>query len=105
MSEAVVEAARADGSVGWCLSIANSTGLIAAYMEPRSPARSGATRAPTVAWGPPNEHRAIAVPGGYRVTGRWDFASGCRHSSWMGAHGLVVEPDGSLRLNSVAGRR
>jgi alkylation response protein AidB-like acyl-CoA dehydrogenase len=53
----------------------------------------------TVAWGPPNESRAVAVPGGYRVTGRWDFASGCRHSSWMGAHGCVVEPDGSLRLN------
>src|ERR1700761_8795593 len=32
---AVEEAARADGSVGWCLSIANSTGLIAGYMEPR----------------------------------------------------------------------
>ena len=31
--EAVAEAARADGSVGWCLSIANSTGLIAG--EPR----------------------------------------------------------------------
>jgi alkylation response protein AidB-like acyl-CoA dehydrogenase len=40
------------------------------------------------------------LPGGYRVTGRWDFASGCRHSSWMGAHGTVVEPDGSLRLNN-----
>ena len=24
-----------------------------------------------VAWGPPNEHKAIAVPGGYEVTGRW----------------------------------
>jgi alkylation response protein AidB-like acyl-CoA dehydrogenase len=43
------------------------------------------------------------VPGGYRVTGRWDFASGCRHASWMGAHGMVVEPGGSLRLNK-AGR-
>jgi len=34
------------------------------------------------------------VPGGYRVTGRWDFASGCGHASWIGAHGTVVEPDG-----------
>jgi alkylation response protein AidB-like acyl-CoA dehydrogenase len=41
------------------------------------------------------------VPGGYRVTGRWDFASGCRHASWMGAHGPVVEPDGSLRRNHL----
>jgi alkylation response protein AidB-like acyl-CoA dehydrogenase len=43
------------------------------------------------------------VPGGYRVGGRWDFASGCRHASWMGAHCHVREADGTLRLNK-AGR-
>ncbi len=101
--EAVAELARADGSVGWCVSIANSIGLFAPYLDPE-PARLvfGDPRA-TVAWGPPNDCRGFAVPGGYRVSGRWDFASGCRHASWMGAHGTVVEPDGSLRVNS-AGR-
>src|SRR5712671_3506392 len=100
---AVGELARHDGSVGWCVSIANSIGLFAPYLEPEA-ARTvfGDLRA-TCAWGPPNDCRGIAVPGGYRVTGRWDFASGCRHASWMGAHGTVVEPDGSLRLND-AGR-
>jgi alkylation response protein AidB-like acyl-CoA dehydrogenase len=97
---AVEAAARADGSVGWCLSIANSTGLIAGYMEPRFAREIWGDPRAVVAWGPPNEHKAAAVPGGYRVTGRWDFASGCRHSTWMGAHGLAVEPDGSLRLNA-----
>jgi alkylation response protein AidB-like acyl-CoA dehydrogenase len=96
---ALEELSRADGSVGWCMSIANSTGLIAAYMEPAIAREIWGDPRATVAWGPPNESRALAVPGGYRVTGRWDFASGCRHSSWMGAHGCVVEPDGSLRLN------
>ena len=101
--EAVGELARADGSVGWCVSIANSTGLFAPYLD-LEPARKvfGDPRA-TCAWGPPNDCRGVAVPGGYRVTGRWDFASGCRHATWMGAHGAVVEPDGSLRLND-AGR-
>ena len=101
--EAVGELARADGSVGWCASIANSIGLFAPYLD-LEPARTvfGDPRA-TCAWGPPNDCRGIAVPGGYRVTGRWDFASGCRHATWMGAHGTVVEPDGSLRLND-AGR-
>jgi indole-3-acetate monooxygenase len=98
--DAVGELARADGSVGWCASIANSTGLFAPYLDPAA-ARTvfGGPRA-TCAWGPPNDCRGIAVPGGYRVTGRWDFASGCRHASWMGAHGTVVEPDDSLRLNN-----
>ena len=43
------------------------------------------------------------MPGGYRITGQWNFASGCRQATWMGAHAPVVEPDGSLRLNA-AGR-
>ncbi len=96
---AVEAAASHDGSIGWCLSIANSIGLIAPYLDLEiARAIFGGPRA-TCAWGPPNEGTAKAVPGGYRVTGQWSFASGCRHSSWMGAHGNVVEADGSLRLN------
>src|SRR5438309_10416782 len=98
--EAVGELARADGSVGWCASIANSTGLFAPYLEPAAAHTVFGPPRSTCAWGPPNECRGVAVPGGYRVTGRWDFASGCRHASWMGAHGTIVEPDGSLRLNN-----
>jgi len=74
--EAVGEVARHDGSVGWCVSIANSIGLFAPYLDLEA---------------------ARAVFGHPRAT------SGCRHASWMGAHGTVVEPDGSLRLNN-AGR-
>ena len=97
---AVGELARADGSVGWCASIANSIGLFAPYLGLDAARQVFGDPRATCAWGPPNDCRGMAVPGGYRVTGRWDFASGCRHSSWMGAHGTVVEPDGSLRLNN-----
>src|ERR1700736_2877736 len=34
--EAVGELARHDGSVGWCVSIANSIGLFAPYLEPET---------------------------------------------------------------------
>ena len=101
--QAVEELARRDGSVGWCVSIANSIGLFAPYLDLEPARHVFADPRATVAWGPPNDGRGTALPGGYRVTGRWDFASGCRHASWMGAHGTVVEPDGSLRLNN-AGR-
>jgi alkylation response protein AidB-like acyl-CoA dehydrogenase len=96
---AVEAAASRDGSVGWCLSIANSIGLIAPYLDSAIARRIFGDPRATCAWGPPNDCTARAVPGGYRVTGQWSFASGCRHASWMGAHGTVVEPDGSLRLN------
>ncbi|HYM73400.1 MAG TPA: acyl-CoA dehydrogenase family protein, partial [Stellaceae bacterium] len=96
---AVELASSLDGSLGWCLSIANSIALIAPYLDLEIARKIFGDPRATCAWGPPNECTAKAVPGGYRVSGQWSFASGCRHSSWMGAHGNVVEPDGSLRLN------
>jgi indole-3-acetate monooxygenase len=96
---AVGELARADGSVGWCASIANSIGLFAPYLGLAEACQVFGPPRAVCAWGPPNECRAFAVPGGYRVSGRWDFASGCRHADWLGAHGTVVESDGSLRPN------
>src|SRR6266436_9002335 len=71
--EAVGELARADGSVGWCVSIANSIGLFAPYLDLGAARTVFGGPRETCAWGPPNDCRGIVVPGGYRVTGRWDF--------------------------------
>ncbi len=38
--------------------------------------------------------------GGYRVTARWDFASGSRQASWLGAHVRIVGADGVPRKNA-----
>jgi alkylation response protein AidB-like acyl-CoA dehydrogenase len=96
---AVEEVARHDASIGWNLFVANSSALIAAYLEPAAARAIFADPTTIIAWGPPNGSRAAAVDGGYRLSGTWDFASGCRNASWMGAHCHVVEPDGSLRTN------
>jgi alkylation response protein AidB-like acyl-CoA dehydrogenase len=97
--DAIEELGRHDGSVAWCVSIANSTALIAPYLPRETADRIFGPSRAVVAWGPPNEATAQAVPGGYRISGRWGFASGCRHATWMGAHGRVIEPDGSFRLD------
>ena len=96
---AVEEIGRRDGSIAWNVFVANSSALIAAYLDVEIARTVWGEPTTLVAWGPPNACGARAVPGGYRVSGRWDFASGCRAASWMGAHGHVVEPDGSMRLN------
>jgi indole-3-acetate monooxygenase len=93
--------ARYDGSTAWCLFTGNSSALMAAYLPADSVREIWNDRHAVVAWGPPNASRALAVPGGYRLNGRWQFASGCRHATWMGAHAQVQEPDGSLRLNAT----
>jgi indole-3-acetate monooxygenase len=96
---AIEELARHDGSIAWNTFVANSAALIAAYLEPAISYAIFADPRSTVAWGPPNATRARAVDAGYRLTGTWDFASGCRQARWMGAHCLVLEADGALRLN------
>ena len=42
--------------------------------------------------------RAVVVPGGYRVTGRQGFSTGCRHASWVAPHAQVIE-NGQVRLD------
>ncbi|MFM9942463.1 MAG: acyl-CoA dehydrogenase family protein [Hyphomicrobiaceae bacterium] len=97
--KAVEQVARHDASLGWLVFVANSTVLIAPFLEPAIAREIFADPKAVVAWGPPNACRIRAAPGGYRVTGRWDFASGCRQATWMGAHAHVEEADGKLRLN------
>jgi alkylation response protein AidB-like acyl-CoA dehydrogenase len=52
-----------------------------------------------LAWGPPDgAANAVAVEGGYRVTGKWRFASGIRNANWLGPICAVREADGTARL-------
>jgi indole-3-acetate monooxygenase len=94
---AIEELSRHDGSIGWNVFVANSSALIAPFLELDVAERIFSDPATVVAWGPPNGCKATAVDGGYRVSGTWDFASGCRQATWMGVHCQVVEGDGSLR--------
>ena len=94
---AIEEIARHDASVAWNVFVANSSALIAAFLEPGCRrARSSPIRAPSSPGGRPTPRARPPLPSGYRLSGTWDFASGCRNANWMGAHCHVVEADGSL---------
>ena len=92
--------AKADASTAWCLGQNSGCSMIAPYLEPAIAREIFGPPRGILAWGPdlPNAGRAVAVEGGYRVTGRWGFATGSRHASWLGAHVPVFEEDGSPRL-------
>ena len=52
-----------------------------AYMAPEVGQSLFGDRHSALAWGAQHNHaKAVIVPGGYRVTGVWDFASGNRHA-------------------------
>src|ERR1700720_681058 len=54
---AIEELSRHDGSTGWGVFVANSSALIAAYLEPGVARTIFADPCSTVAWGPPNASR------------------------------------------------
>jgi len=97
------EVGRHDASVAWNLFTANSAALLAAHLEPETARTVYGPANALVAWGPPNATVATIEPGGYRVSGRWDFASGSRQATWVGLHCMVAEPGGEPRRNA-AGR-
>jgi alkylation response protein AidB-like acyl-CoA dehydrogenase len=98
---ALEEVARHDGSVAWNLFTANSAALIAAHLEPETARTIFGPANALVAWGPPNATVAAVESGGYRVSGRWDFASGCRQATWMGLHCMVADAGGAPRKNKI----
>jgi len=97
MIRVIEELSRADGSTGWCAMIGATSGVTAAYLpEEQGRAIYGVPGA--VTGGVFAAHgRAVAAGGGYRVTGRWPFASGCQHCGWLMAGSVVIE-DGRPRL-------
>ncbi|HBZ70828.1 MAG TPA: hydroxylase [Deltaproteobacteria bacterium] len=93
----VEELAIGDAAAAWCVMIGATSGLVAGWLD-RAAAEEIFARAPEAVAGgvfTPNG-RAVVVPGGYRVTGRWAFASGCQHCAWL-MGGCLVEEDGVSR--------
>src|ERR1700757_524414 len=95
------EIAKADPSTAWSLGQNSGCSMIAPYLDPAVAREIFGPPRGILAWGPelPGAGRGIAVEGGIRVTGRWGFATGSRHATWLGAHVPVSEPDGTPRLN------
>ena len=94
----------ADASTGWCMAQTLASSHAAGFLDPQIAREVFGSPRAIVAWGPPGgPTRAQVVDGGYRVTGKWRFASGSANATWMGGHSQVYERDGTPRLDA-AGR-
>jgi indole-3-acetate monooxygenase len=102
--QAVEELAKADASAAWCVAQTSVCSTISASLPPATAAEIFKNDPRGVlAWGPSTSKnaKAIAEPGGFRVTGEWPFASGSRQASWLAAHSFVYEADGTLRRDGA----
>ncbi|MFD5767383.1 3-hydroxy-9,10-secoandrosta-1,3,5(10)-triene-9,17-dione monooxygenase oxygenase subunit [Streptomyces sp. NPDC127049] len=92
---AVKEIARACGSTGWVASVVGVHPWHVALYDPRAQqevwgedqkTRIASSYAPT--------GKAAAADGGFRLSGRWHFSSGCDHARWALLGCLVTDAEG-----------
>lgn len=92
--EAVEALSQGDGAAGWCVAISATSGLVGGYL-PADSAREIFGRADAICGGVfAPRGRATAEGDGFRVSGRWPFASGCEHCTWLMGGSIVEENDG-----------
>ncbi len=94
----VLEAlARIDGSAGWTIGILSSAALFAGpYLPAAAARRIYAGGVPPMAGSFLPKGHAEPVAGGYRVKGRWPYASGIHHADWVLAGAFVSDKPGPV---------
>lgn len=84
--------ARADGATGWTMMIASESPQLFALLAREEFDAIYAQGPDVILGGAFNPQGAAEVtPEGYRVNGRWGFASGCDHCDWLFANCVVME--------------
>ncbi len=96
--DVVAELSRGCASTGWCYSIWSSHNWIAGMFPEQAQEEYWAESPNTLSSTSfnPSGGSVVPVAGGYRVSGRWDFSSGCDAGTWVMLIGNA--PEGPLML-------
>jgi alkylation response protein AidB-like acyl-CoA dehydrogenase len=100
--EVIEELSRQDGSVGWCTAIAAGHGRFAGALPWHSASEIFGSGSTVLAGTLNPVGKAIAVRGGYRVTGRWGYGSVIDHAQWVYGNCVTHDADGSRRSHEEA---
>lgn len=104
--EVIDRLAYFDASAGWCGFIGAGSSAFAAGNLPEEGLQeiratlTGGAQWTRFAGSPIPNGRATPVDGGYRVSGRWPWASGIHHSSWVFA-GAAILNDGEVEMTDL----
>jgi len=88
------EVSRIDSAAGWNLQISQGGVLLCTWLTEEASREIFDGKPDTIVAGslaPPG--RAVPAAGGYRVTGRWSFGSGCNHASWLVGSAFIFDGD------------
>jgi alkylation response protein AidB-like acyl-CoA dehydrogenase len=101
--EVITALGRIDGSVGWAAMIGSAGGVFAPSL-PRETYEGVYRNGPDVIFAGSIQPagRADATHAGWRVSGRWPFASGCQHADWIA--GFCVMTEGGKPLTGGDGQ-
>src|SRR6201993_1447335 len=93
------------GSVGWNLGNGGVGQLVTLGLPEEGVHEIYGKRADTIIAGTavPGGGRAVPIAGGYRVTGHWQFGTGCQEASWMLGSFQVIGDDGEPRRHPDGG--
>jgi alkylation response protein AidB-like acyl-CoA dehydrogenase len=96
MHDIAIEFGRACGATSWCFSLWGVHNWWVGYYSPEAQEEVYAN-GPDVLMSSAGfaiESQAQPVPGGYRVSGHWQFSSGCDHAEYVFA--IATSPDGPM---------
>ena len=99
----VEEIARGDASAGWCVMLAAQSCSFAGFL-PKEESRTIWGEGGIVAGTARPIGRAVAIEGGYDVSGRWPFASGSSHATWFGGECKIYDGE-ELRRDAEGNER
>lgn len=93
----LISLSEADAAAGWCATVASQTSHMAGNLDPVW-AREIFGNAASIANGAfAPSGRAVKVEGGYRLSGRWAWGSGCALAHWVSA-GAMSDDNSFLQL-------
>ena len=93
----IEELSRADGAVGWCTMVSAGYSRLSGYLDD-GVAREIFGDGSTIVAGTINPTgKAMVVPGGFRVSGRWSYGSFIGHSTWTVGSSVIHDNDGPCR--------
>ncbi len=88
---------RLDGATGWALMIGiEGMGILGAALPLADGRRLFEPPDLIVAAALNPLGRAVAIDGGYRVTGQWPFASGCHNADYFWSQSILRTPEGEV---------